>query len=501
MSTVIPLIYIHYHGEVVITYWEYVLALIYVAMLYLNFARDKNIMLRNHPEYEYYLWGFLAKLFGGLVFSLIYFYYYQGGDTTAYFFSAVAMRNLALVQPLEYLTQLFGDNSVRAWSQYTLDTAKPFQYVFTDDRTFVVLRITSILALITFNSYLITTLLVASISFFGVWAAFRTFVSYFPQLRSKLAIAFLFMPSSVFWGSAILKDTFSFSAVCFWVHAVDEVFFKKRSITKKAIVLVLSGTMMILVKPYIFMVLFPATMLWLFYFRVVRLRNALVKFVVVPMAAAVMIGLSFFVLTRLGDQLDKFKLDGALETIQVTQNDLVRTESYGSNSFDVGKLDGTWSGVFSKFPVATNAALFRPYIWESNNAVMMMSGLENLWVLGLALLTLLRAGPIFMMRCMVGVPLLLMSMFFALLFAFIVGVTTPNFGALVRFKIPMVPFFISGLYIMMFLAKIKNANKAIGKGFDLREFRMGTAHLGGSLFATKKKNERSRAGISTAKAA
>jgi len=37
---------------------------------------------------------------------------------------------------------------------------------------------------------------------------------------------------------------------------------------------------------------------------------------------------------------------------------------------------------------------------------------------------------------------------FAVLFAFMIGLTTPNFGALVRFKIPLIPFFAAWLVIM-----------------------------------------------------
>ena len=193
-----PLVYIHYHGDVDIAYWEWALAVLYVFVLFLYFARRKNLMLKVAPEYRYYLWGLMAKLMGGVFFSLIYFYYYQGGDTTAFFYSAVAMRNMAFEDPLEYLRQLFGDNTLRAWSAYTMDTRKPYQYVFLDDRTFAVIQITSVMAIFTFKSYLITTLLVASFSFYGIWLGFRTFVSYFPELTGKLAIAFLFMPSTVF---------------------------------------------------------------------------------------------------------------------------------------------------------------------------------------------------------------------------------------------------------------------------------------------------------------
>jgi len=486
----IPMVHIYYHGDVTIAYWEYVLAILYIITLYIYFARQKNVKLKHAPEYRFYLWGLMAKLFGGVAFSLIYFYYYEGGDSTGYFYSGVAMRNLAIVDPMEYLRQMLGDNSMRAHSVYTLDTAKPYQFMFFDDRTFAVVRIASVFAMVTFNSYLISTLLMASASFFGIWACYRTFVSYFPQLSGPLVTGFLFMPSVVFWGSAILKDTITFSAVCWWVHAVDEVFFKRRHVLSKVAVMIVSALMIILIKPYIFMVLLTATLLWLFYFRLVGIRNSIVKFVLLPISLVLFVGSTLFILSKLEGALGQFSLDNAIHSIEVTQADMVRSEQYGSNSFDVGQFDGTWWGVLSKFPAATNATLFRPYIWECNNFTMYLSGIENTWVLGMTILALFRAGPRFFVRCVTGVPLLLMTTTFALLFAFVCGVSTPNFGALVRFKIPMVPFFISTMFIIVYLARIKSALKERNLKFDLRDFRMGTAHVKDIVDVVKQAHKR-----------
>ena len=49
--------------------------------------------------------------------------------------------------------------------------------------------------------------------------------------------------------------------------------------------------------------------------------------------------------------------------------------------------------------------------------------------------------------------LLTFSFFFSILFAYSVGLTTSNFGALVRYKIPCIPFFIATLFIMKHLKK------------------------------------------------
>ncbi len=467
-----------YFGEQTIHYWEYLVTLLYIVLVYVYFSRQRELKKNSAPEFRYYLPAVMCKMLAAVFFTLIYFYKYGGGDSSAYFYSALAMRNLALEQPLEYLRQMLGENTMEAWYKYSLFTGKPYQFMYFDDRTFAVLRVTSVVAFFSFSSFMVTNLLMASLSFFGVWACYRTFVSYFPQLSGPLATSFLFMPSSIFWGSPVLKDTITFSAVCWWVHSVDEVFFKKRRIMNRSVVMVLSAMAMIMVKPYIFMVLVSATVLWLFYHRLVAVRNMLFKFVLFPITLALFIGVTIFILTKLGDSLGQFALDGALKSIETTQKDLLRSESYGANSFDVGEFDGTWLGMVSKFPVAVNAAFFRPYIWETNNFTMLLSGLENTWVLLLAVFTLFRVGPRFIIQCMAGVPLLTMSITFALLFAFAVGVSTPNFGALVRFKIPMVPFFISFLYIVVYLSRIKWALNKERLRFDLEEFRMGTGHIG-----------------------
>ncbi|MCB0765717.1 MAG: hypothetical protein KDB95_00750 [Flavobacteriales bacterium] len=485
-----PLINVLYHGEQTIDYWEYLLALVYIAILYIFFARQKALRLKQGPEYRYYISALLAKIGASMFFSIVYFYIYGGGDSGAYFFSGLSMRNLALEDPFEYVRQMVsGDNSMKAWSRYSLSTAKPYQFMFFDDRTFFVLRVTSVVTFFTFKSFLLTNVLMATLSFFGIWACYRTFVGYFPQISGQLATGFLFMPSSIFWGSPVLKDTITFSAVCWWVHAVDEVFFKKRAIMKNAVVMALSAAAMMMVKPYIFMVLISATLLWLFYFRLVRVRNLLFKFVLFPITIAIFVGVTLFVLNKLGESAGHFALDGALKSIEATQQDLIRVDSYGSNSFDVGEFDGTWLGLVSKFPIAVNAAIFRPYLWECNNFTMILSGLENLWVLMFAVFAVLRAGPRFIIQCMAGVPIITMSLTFALLFGFAVGVSTPNFGALVRFKIPMVPFFICSMYIIVFLSQIKRAMKKNKLRFELTDFMMGTAHMKGipELISAKRK--------------
>lgn len=464
------LLWVFGQGEVRIELWEWMLGIMYVALLYVYFARLKNVSIKHSPEYQHLLWGLTARMVGGVAFSLIYFYYYQGGDTIMYFYSATALSNLAKLDFMSYLNVLFGANDEQHLAYFNQHTGWPFAYMYFDSRAYAVIRLISPLVILTFNSYLITTLILASFSYFGIWRCYRTFVNYFPSLRNKLAIAFLYMPSVVFWGSGIMKDTFTMSATCWWVHCLDELYFKRRNIFFNLFGLLVAAVVLNVMKPYIFMTLFPVTMAWVLYYRVARIRSGFVKFLALPVMALVLFGASFYVLTKLGDRLDKFSLDKALETAVTIQGDMKRSEFYGKNYFDIGELDGTLPNLLSKFPIATNAALFRPYIWEARNAVVALSGLENLWLLGFSLMVLLRARISFFISTISKNPLTLMCVAFTVFFGFSVGITTPNFGALVRFKIPLVPFMVSGLYIITFLNHQRLLAKRAGRRFDLRDY-------------------------------
>ena len=69
--------------------------------------------------------------------------------------------------------------------------------------------------------------------------------------------------------------------------------------------------------------------------------------------------------------------------------------------------------------------------------------------------------------------MVLVCILFALLFGFTIGISTPNFGALVRFKIPLVPFYVVGLYVIDLLNRQRLGYLQHGLRFDLTSFQQG----------------------------
>ena len=106
-----------------------------------------------------------------------------------------------------------------------------------------------------------------------------------------------------------------------------------------------------------------------------------------------------------------------------------------------------------KFLPAIVVTLYRPFLWEARNIVMLVSAFESLALLMLTLYILYRAGPLNFIRQATSEPVLVFAFLFSIIFAFAVGITSYNFGSLVRYKIPMLPFFISALFIALYKSK------------------------------------------------
>ena len=141
-------------------------------------------------------------------------------------------------------------------------------------------------------------------------------------------------------------------------------------------------------------------------------------------------------------------VDSAIQQAQVIKEDLLREEQYGGNNYNIGQFDGSIVGLLSVAPVAIFTALFRPLFWEIGSPTMIFSAFENTILIAFTFYILVRTSPIKLLRTLWHEPFLLYCFIFSLFFAFGVGIAGTNFGALVRYKTPLVPFFFSMIYLI-----------------------------------------------------
>ncbi|MBL0097767.1 MAG: hypothetical protein IPP46_15655 [Bacteroidetes bacterium] len=97
-----------------------------------------------------------------------------------------------------------------------------------DPKAWAVVKLAFFIVAASLQSFLVTTVLCATISFAGIWRLFKVFATEFPDLKKEMAISFLFIPSVFFWGSGLLKDTFTLSALGFFFQVYTIYWFVKK---------------------------------------------------------------------------------------------------------------------------------------------------------------------------------------------------------------------------------------------------------------------------------
>ena len=435
--------------------YDLLLTPIYVGLiiLYAIYVRNKNISKK--PYYKYYVPAVICKLIGAVGVCLVYTYYYTyGGDATNYFLAAKGYVNVLYELDFEMFWNMinFRTNNIYL-AGYGKYQGVEIYFSPNDYYALFTVVLTIPFCLLGAKSFLATACLLAVFSFRGLWLLYEVFVEEFPQYHKLFAYAIFFIPSVFFWGSGILKDTYTLSAIGFFTYAVYMFLIRRKRKIKYILVMVTAALIMIFIKPYIFFAILPGSLTWVFFARIAKLRNPLFRVLALPLMLIVLSGLIIYSMQLLSEYLGEYSMDNVLNKAVKTQQDLIRSEQYGNNNFDIGKFDATIGGIASKIPVAINLALFRPYIWDARNPVMFLSGLENLIMLGFSIYIILKVKTGVLIKSIFSHPLLIFSLLFALFFAFAVGLTTANYGALVRLKIPCIPFYSCALIILFILNK------------------------------------------------
>jgi len=106
--------------------------------------------------------------------------------------------------------------------------------------------------------------------------------------------------------------------------------------------------------------------------------------------------------------------------------------------------------IASNSPIAIINTLFRPMIWEANNTLAIFASIENMVILLLIILL-----TIFPRKYVDDSNVLWFSMVFSVTYFIIIGLGTPVLGALSRYRIPGLLFFILSLVQLLDIDSIK----------------------------------------------
>ena len=130
------------------------------------------------------------------------------------------------------------------------------------------------------------------------------------------------------------------------------------------------------------------------------------------------------------------------------QSQIAANTQMGGSGYELGLVEPNFQSLFRQSGAALNVTLFRPYPWEARKLINIPAMIESLLTLFLTLWVLLRVGPIRLLSLVFTKPVLQFCLLFTVSVGIIVGLFAFNFGTLVRYKIPILPFYYTALILL-----------------------------------------------------
>ncbi|MEO6135440.1 MAG: hypothetical protein ABIP35_09820 [Ginsengibacter sp.] len=392
--------------------------------------------------------AFWLKVLASFSYSL-FVLYISAGDTTTLFYPEGHNLYMLILKDPSKIDLLFGPGS-----DVTANLlANPNQIgYFKEASNFMVLRITAILCFFSFGKYMVVNLMFSMIAFTGIWKLYLFFCEQYPELYKQFAVAILFLPTFTFWSSGILKDPLAISALGWFTYSLYQVAYKKRNLIKNLLIIALTVYLFSVVKVYILVAYLPAFIVFLLLKNAMILKNNFTKvLLVIVFIVGSIVGFVALSGTMQG-AVEEYSGNDLTEGISTYQDNYEKQRNKNEGSyFSLGvEFDGSTGSLIKIAPAAIVATFFRPFLWESRKISTLLSSLESLAIMLFTLYVLKKVGLKKFFGTILKKPIVLYCFFFAMVFALFVGATTLNFGTLVRYKIPAMPFYVISLILILY---------------------------------------------------
>jgi len=298
---------------------------------------------------KYFFPALLLKFFFAFVFALIIEYYYGEGDTKMYYQATLDLQK-AVTSDISYLKEIYGsgklDKSSELVSFFMFDRLGFTHYYMYDVKNYMVAKFALPLSILTFKSYICICFLLSFYSFAGCWRIFKVFYEMYPHLHKKIAIATLFLPSVMFWGGSLLKDSICLGSFGFAFYAAYNIAIKKHKIPISFFILIITGLLLFYIKPYILLCAVPSFLLWLFIRFNKKIESKSLRSIATVLFSIVSLVIAFLLIQSLTNSeiASQYSSDNLFKSVQSQQTSFNYFKGTGSN-FTIGEFDNSLGGV------------------------------------------------------------------------------------------------------------------------------------------------------------
>lgn len=378
--------------------------------------------------------AFLAKVLAGCVLGWLYFDYYQDehtSDTIKFFNDSNILFNVLRKEPIHFLQMFTGiggnDPALRPYYE-SMSTWLNTDVLFNDNKTIV--RLNTLFRFFSLGHYYVHVVLMNMISFTGMFCLYKVLSRNAPS-RSRLMFILLFaLPSLLFWGSGVLKDSLLLFALGTLVHSFDSLVRGERRLSYK-LIFCASLFLLLFTKFYVILTVLPGLAAWIFTRHASGWKTAKLFFVMYT--GFITVGFNLY---RLDDKYDLSDLIYYKQRNFFVQSDIM---SPGSR-IEIPTIAPSAMSILINAPSAFARTLFRPGPMDfSGNILVRLAAVENTIFLVALVLLLLFFGKrqathfesihFFCLSCV-------------LIILTLIGLITPVLGAMVRYKVVVFPFLI-----------------------------------------------------------
>jgi hypothetical protein len=376
--------------------------------------------------------AFLVKIVFAFLLGYIFTYYYTDrltADTFKFYDDSIIMFNVLHHHPVWFLQMVtgIGDDAEHLLPYYNeMHNWYNKAVIFNDYRAQI--RINALLHFLSLGYYHVHAVFFCFGSFAGLTALFKLFVNSCKEKKWILFAGVYFMPSVLFWGSGLLKDSLILFATGLSLYQLNTFLLTKK--IKPLVWFTLFFLLLMVIKFHNFILLLPL------YFAFTVCHFIKRKHVLV---FATTLCVYYLCLLKLDTVLPNYGLMDLLAKKQVEFIDLAKRYQ-AKSSIPLQNLEPSEWNAIRNTPEALYHVFLRPFPGEHSSPFIALAGLENLMLMLMIVFCFFSLS-----KNVILTPLLFLSLFYVFSLFELIGLVTPVMGAIVRYKIQALPFLVFSL--------------------------------------------------------
>ncbi len=382
---------------------------------------------------------FLIKIAATMLLYLIYTRLYpdrEHADIFKYYDDSAIMFNAVFTHPLDFIRMFTGvtANSRDLWHYYDeMHNWFNSEMIFNDSRTMI--RLNTLLRFISFGNYFPHAIIMSFLAMMGLTGIFKVFIAVLPGREFVMTILVYLLPSTLLWSSGMIKEAFLIFSIGMLIYCIH-IYLTDRKLNAIRIAgTFFFGFCLLCIKSYVLFAMIPGIATWIICEKW-NVKRAATALIVHGSYLLILFNVAFI-----------FTHHSVPISLSAKQNEfyLVAIKEQAKSMIQLNQLDGKTNSLIKNIPEAYAVTLFRPYLGESKNPLILIAAFENALIL------------LFLIMCISGLrknwnfnmpSIFYLSLYFSIIIFVLIGLVTPILGAIVRYKVPALPFMLFAFFCL-----------------------------------------------------